>query len=178
MRRRALWLAFAFAVYSASAAAFPVTPVQQAGPVAQRFNVAILGDGYRAADQAKLTNDAKTLVNALFDGIPYQPYRLLFNFKVIQSVSQDQGAKGGSAGGTPNTLFGANYDCQGVSQLICVDDTAVLTAAANDMPEFDLAVVVVNDSKYGGSGGGSPWSRPMPAQPRSCVTSSATTSPT
>ena len=155
---KALLLPITFAVWTATAtaAAFPVTNVQQAGPSTQRFNVAILGDGYRAADQAKLTSDAKALVNALFVDTPYKPYRQLFNFKVIQSVSVDQGAKGGSVGGTPNTLFSAYYNCEGVSQLVCIDSGAVLAAAAADVPEFDLAVVVVNDDLYGGSGGSVP----------------------
>ncbi len=82
--------------------------------------------------------------------------RELFNFKVIQTVSVDQGAKDGSAGGTPNTLFGAYFNCEGVSQLVCMNDADVLAAAATDMPEFDLAVVVVKDSKYGGAGGSVP----------------------
>jgi MYXO-CTERM domain-containing protein len=156
MRLRAAGFALALTVLSAPAFAFPVTVVQQAGPATQRFNVAILGDGYRSSDQAKLTGDAKALVDAVFDAVPYKSYRQLFNFKVIQSVSVDQGATGGSAGGTPNTLFGAYFNCQGVSQLVCLDDAAVLTAAATDVPEFNLAVVVVNDNKYGGAGGGVP----------------------
>jgi len=153
---RALALASALSAVSGTAAAFPVTELQQAGPVAQRFNVAILGDGYRAEDQTKLTSDARTLVNALFDSEPYKPYRQLFNFKVIQTVSVDRGAKGGAAGGTPDTIFGAYYNCEDVPQLVCMNDSAVLAAAAADMPEFNLAVVIVNDSKYGGAGGSVP----------------------
>ena len=156
MKWRALPLAGALSLLPALAAAFPVTEIQQAGPLTQRFNVAILGDGYRASEQDKLTSDATTLVSELFNGAPYQSYRQLFNFKVIQSVSQASGAADGPDGGTPNTLFGAYYDCEGVSQLICVDDAAVLSAAATDVPEFDLALVVVNDSQYGGSGGDVP----------------------
>jgi MYXO-CTERM domain-containing protein len=156
MKRRAAGFALALGVLSARALAFPVTVVQEAGATTQRFNVAILGDGYRASDQAKLTSDAKALVDALFDALPYEPYRQLFNFKVIQAVSVDQGAKGGSADGTPNTLFGAYFNCQGVAQLVCLDNAAVLSAAAADVPEFNLAVVVVNDDKYGGAGGDVP----------------------
>lgn len=156
MRLFAAGIAAALACSAASATAFPVTQVQNAGPVTQRFNVAILGDGYRASDQAKLTSDAKQLIEDVFSIAPYKSYRQLFNFKVIQSVSVDQGAKGGDAGGTPNTLFKAYYNCSNVPQLVCFNDTAVLAAAAEDVPEFDLALLIVNDPKYGGSGGGVP----------------------
>jgi len=92
MKRRALPLAAALTLLPALASAFPVTEIQQAGPSTQRFNVVILGDGYRASEQGKLTSDAKTLVSELFNDVPYQSYRQLFNFKVIQSISQDSGA--------------------------------------------------------------------------------------
>jgi hypothetical protein len=137
--------------------AFPVTVLQQTGPVNKRYNIAVLGDGYRADDQAKLTSDATTLVADIFDQPPYASYRGLFNIKVVQAVSVDRGAKGGAAGGDPNTVFSASFSCEsGVSRLLCVDDKAVLAAAARDVPEFNLAVVISNDTKYGGSGGDVP----------------------
>ena len=156
MRLRAAGLGLALLCASGSAAAFPVNVLQNAGPSERRFNVAILGDGYRASDQAKLTSDAKQLIEDVFAVAPYKSYRQLFNFKVVQSVSVDQGAKGGQAGGTPNTLFKAYYNCSNVPQLVCFDDGAVLSAAAADVPEFDLALLLVNDAKYGGSGGDVP----------------------
>lgn len=156
MSWRSAALSLALLCASGSAAAFPVNVLQNAGPSERRYNVAILGDGYRASDQAKLTSDAKQLIEDVFAVAPYKSYRQLFNFKVVQSVSVDQGAKGGQAGGTPNTLFSAYYNCSSVPQLVCFDEGAVLSAAAADVPEFDLALLIVNDGKYGGSGGGVP----------------------
>jgi hypothetical protein len=146
----ALWLA------PGAAFAFPVTVLQQTGPVNKRYNIAVLGDGYRSDDQTKLTSDATTLIDDIFDEEPYVAYRGLFNIKIVQAVSTDRGAKGGTAGGAPNTVFGASFSCDGVSRLLCVNDKSVLAAAARDVPEFNLALVIVNDTKYGGSGGDVP----------------------
>jgi len=155
---KALPTALALALYllPTVALAFPVTVLQETGPITRRYNIAVLGDGYRADDQAKLTIDARTLIRDIFEQSPYASYRGLFNIKVVQAVSVDQGAKNGTAGGSPNTIFDANFACEGVSRLLCVDERAVLAAAARDVPEFNLAIVIVNDTKYGGSGGDVP----------------------
>ena len=149
--------ALALALPATAAHAFPVTALQQTGPVTRRFNIAVLGDGYRTDEQAKLTSDAKMLIDDVFEQAPYANYRALFNVKVVQSVSVDSGAKRGTVGGNPNTLFGAGYLCAGLQRLICGDNRAVLLAAAKDVPEFNLALVVVNDAMYGGSGGDVPY---------------------
>jgi hypothetical protein len=151
-------IALALLLVPGAARAFPVTVVQQTGPVTRRFNIAVLGDGYRPEDQAKLTSDAKTLVDDLFAAEPYSSYRGLFNVKVVQAVSQDRGAAGGRGGNSPNTAFSATFLCEGSepTRLLCADDEAVLAAAARDVPEFNLAVVLSNDTTYGGSGGDVP----------------------
>jgi IgA Peptidase M64 len=157
MRKLALALTLGLSVAPAAAHAFPVTVLQQTGPIDKRYNIAVLGDGYRSDDQAKLTSDATTLVDDIFDQPPYASYRGLFNIKIVQAVSVDRGARGGAAGGDPNTVFSASFSCEGgVSRLLCVDEKAVLAAAARDVPEFNLAVVISNDTKYGGSGGDVP----------------------
>src|SRR5690606_26711954 len=48
---------------------------------------------------------------------------------------------------------GATYFCGGIERLLCVDTFAVLSAVAEHAPEFDYVLVLVNDPKYGGSGG-------------------------
>jgi hypothetical protein len=156
MKPPAHGLALALWLVPSAAGAFPVTVLQETGPITKRYNIAVLGDGYRADDQAKLTSDATTLIDDIFDQPPYAIYRGLFNIKVVQAVSTDRGARGGTAGGNPSTAFGASFSCDGVSRLLCVNERAVLTAAARDVPEYNLAVVIVNDTKYGGSGGDVP----------------------
>ena len=154
--KRAHSLALALWLAPGAAAAFPVTVLQETGPVTKRYNIAVLGDGYRSDDQAKLTTDATNLIDDIFEQAPYASYRGLFNIKIVQAVSIDRGARGGTAGGTPNTAFSANFSCDGVSRLLCVNERAVIAAAARDVPEYNLAVVIVNDTKYGGSGGDVP----------------------
>ncbi len=146
-----------FAVALAAVPAPPSYPVEvlwQSGPPANRIDVVVLGDGYRAQDQAQLTQDAKQLLDVLFGYTPFQQYRGLFSAKLIHVESVDRGADNGTY--TPtlrNTALGTYYKCFNIDRLLCVDTSAVLTIAAQHVPEYDLAIVIVNDPKFGGSGG-------------------------
>ncbi len=151
MRR---WLLVAgVLLVAADVGAFPVDSLVQNGPSANRIDLVILGDGYRDVDQAQMTTDATALVTALFGGTPYREYAGLFNVKLVHVVSVETGADLGTYGSSRETALGANYWCQGTERLLCVDTAAAQAAALQDVPEYDTAVVLVNDPKYGGSGG-------------------------
>ena len=149
MRR---WASLA-ALLSAAALAYPVEVIQSSGPPEKRIDIAVLGDGYRDADQAKLSDDARTAIEGLFSITPYREYRGLFNVKLVHVVSRENGADDGSYGAARDTALDASYGCQNTDRLLCVDPAKAVQAAMNDVPEYDFIVVVVNDPKYGGSGG-------------------------
>jgi hypothetical protein len=136
-----------------TARAFPVETLVTTGPSSARIDIAVLGEGYTASEQAKLTTDAQTLRAALFGVTPYQEYAGLFNVKLVHVTSNQSGADNGSAGGTRDTALNANYGCFSNQYLICIDNATALSIASSDVPEFDIAIALVNDSKYGGSGG-------------------------
>jgi IgA peptidase M64 len=134
-----------------------VVPLVSGGPIANRLNVAILGDGYTSsvADQAKLDSDARGVLAGLLSFGPYQAYKGLFNVKLIHTISPTSNIpKNGRPG---NTAVGCYYGCGGIDRLVCCDSGSegfVVEATAANVPEATLSIVVVNDSTYGGSGGG------------------------
>jgi hypothetical protein len=133
--------------------AFPVEVLRTSGPSRNRIDLVILGDGYRAQDQAQLTTDATTLINTLFANSWYRDFAPMFNVKLIHSESNETGGDRGTYGAMRDTRYGANYFCQNIERLICVNSGTVLADAMMHVPEYDYAVVLVNDPKYGGSGG-------------------------
>jgi hypothetical protein len=135
------------------APAAQVETLRQAGPPADRFNIAVLGDGYRAEDQAKLKTDAQGIIDYLFGVTPLQQYAAFFNVKLVHVVSNENGADNGSYGATRDTALGAYFNCDNIDRLLCIDDGKAAVAAAQDVPEYNFAIVIVNDPKYGGSGG-------------------------
>ncbi|HEY3470676.1 MAG TPA: M64 family metallopeptidase, partial [Amycolatopsis sp.] len=55
-----------------------ITEVQVTGPVAQRFNLVVLGDGYTAAEQPKFLDDVRRHVDTLWSLEPFKSYRSYF----------------------------------------------------------------------------------------------------
>jgi len=154
VRGRLVASALLAALLGASGArAAEVETLRQAGPVDKRFNIAVLGDGYRTSDQTQLTADAKAIIAYLFSVTPLQQYAQFFNVKLVHVVSNDNGADNGTYGATRDTALGAYFNCDGIDRLLCVDDGKAAMAAAADVPEYNFAIVLVNDPKYGGSGG-------------------------
>jgi hypothetical protein len=146
-------LALVLMAASRSAYAFEVETLRESGPVDKRFNIAVLGDGYRTEDQAKLTTDAQEIIGYLFGVTPIKQYEKFFNVKLVHVVSNQNGADDGTAGGDRDTALDAYFGCGGIDRLLCVNDGKVATIAATDVPEHNFAIVIVNDEKYGGSGG-------------------------
>jgi len=135
------------------ALAAEVETLRQVGPAAERFNIAVLGDGYRTEDQAKLKTDAQGIIDYVFGVTPLKQYAAFFNVKLVHVVSNENGADNGSYGVTRDTALGAHFNCDNIDRLLCIDDGKAAVAAAQDVPEYNFAIVIVNDPKYGGSGG-------------------------
>ena len=55
-----------------------------------------------------------------------------------------------------DTYFNSTYDTQGIARLLTIDSTGrsrVNALLSTFMPLYDIAVLIVNDTQYGGSGG-------------------------
>lgn len=130
-----------------------VEVLRDGGSPSNRIDVVILGDGYRAQDQAQLTSDATNVVNQLFAATPWKEYESLFNVSLVHVVSNENGADNGTYGATRDTALGAYYNCSGIDRALCINYGLVYSAANAAVPTYDFIVVVVNDPKYGGTGG-------------------------
>lgn len=134
----------------------PVTVLRSNGAAARRVDIAILGDGYTAAQAAELRDDAAAAVEAWFAKPPFDAYRRYFNVRLVEVASAESGADHPSRGEYRDTALGAAYDCAGIERLICVDTGAVydtLAASGVTAAQSDVIWVLVNDPAYGGSGG-------------------------
>jgi MYXO-CTERM domain-containing protein len=148
-----LALTLALLVCGRPAQAFEVETLRQSGPPDTRFNIAVMGDGYRLEDQTKLKTDAQDITDYLFEVSPLRQYAKFFNVRLIHVISVQDGADDGSAGGLRETALNSYFNCGGIERLLCVDTGVAQSIAADDMPEFNFILVIVNDTKYGGSGG-------------------------
>ena len=170
LRFPARWLAFGWAglcavisVRSASAQG-TFSTILTNGPTAKRLNLVLLAEGYTAAQQATFRTDATNVVNNLLNVPPYRSYRRYFNAFAIFVPSNQTGSDHPSQSYYRDTYFNSTYESYGVSDLVTIPPNdrdsdyshgqgrvdALLQA---QMPQYDLAILVVNDLSYGGSGG-------------------------
>ena len=96
---------------------------------------------------------------------PFDAYSNYFNAFTIFVASTEAGSDHPSRGVPKNTHFNSSYDSYGTARLITIPPNDRDNACANGrgkvdalleslMPEYDLSVLVVNDTEYGGSASG------------------------
>ena len=143
---------------AASARAEPVSAVRLNGTSGNRVDIAVLGDGYTAAEIAsgKYANDVETFVQRVFAQEPYLEYRSYFNVRRVDVTSAESGSDHPELGSFRDTALDGTFNCSNIERLVCVNQTKVndvLSRSALLASERDIILVIVNDTTYGGSGG-------------------------
>lgn len=137
-----------------------VFTVEENGARSKHINLVFLSEGYTLADMPAFANHVNTAVNFLFSKEPWKQYRSYCNVYRIEIASAQSGCDNGAAsgaGGTRSTYFNSGFNTPSVTQLLTLDNTGNSRGYAllnKHVPEYDVPVVLVNDTKYGGAGGG------------------------
>ncbi len=133
----------------------PFETIRNNGNPQNRVDIAILGDGYTAAELPKYKTDVQTFLDGIFAQEPFKEYQSYFNVYRIDVTSNQSGADHPEKGVFVDTALDATYNCNGIQRLICVDVTKVNTIVTNTLgaSQHDVTLVIVNDPEYGGSGG-------------------------
>jgi IgA peptidase M64 len=133
------------------------TQIVDHGSAALRWNIAIMGDGYRQAELGKYAADVTALVGIFLAAPPFDTLQQGINVFRIDVASKESGAGDptacGGTGAAPRTFFNATFCNNGIRRLLVVNDKTALATAAAQVPAFHLAIVLVNSTIYGGSGG-------------------------
>ncbi|GAB5524514.1 MAG: hypothetical protein Roseis2KO_23860 [Roseivirga sp.] len=148
-------LSFILILLSASVMAqeFEVETIARTGDDDKRINLVFLSDGYQEHELNKFKTDVRLILLELFLTTPFKEYKNYFNVHIIKVPSNVSGASR-----DPNNLidnyFGSTYFFAGIERLLVPTlDNKVASVLADNFPEYDQAFVLVNDDKYGGSGG-------------------------
>jgi hypothetical protein len=132
------------------------TKILDNGPAAVRWNLVLLGDGYRQQELGQFTGDAQTFLDTLLATEPFDVLTTSVNAFRVDVASTDSGADDpvdcGGTGTTADTFFDASFCTNGIRRLLVVDTTTVMQVASDQVPEWHVAMVLVNSPVYGGSG--------------------------
>ncbi|MEM7704752.1 MAG: M64 family metallopeptidase [Pseudomonadota bacterium] len=137
-----------------------------------RVNLLMLSEGYQASEEAKFEADVARALEGFLSIEPYRSYRSFLTIESYFVASAESGADHPGCFDTDplaplavDTAFDATFCTAGFDRLLTVNDAAVAQAAAGAPFFWDRAVVVVNDSRYGGSGGFFPVISTHPLSP-------------
>ncbi len=141
---------------------FETVPILQNGTNDKRINIAVMGDGFTAAEQTNFVNSALSTVNYLFTKSPYKEYKNYFNAYAIKVISPESGVKHpGTATdvtepvfpvSNPNNYFSSSFD-NGVHRCYYGNTTKVTQVLQANLPDYDATYILGNSAEYGGCGG-------------------------
>ncbi|MGW0434095.1 M64 family metallopeptidase [Micromonospora sp. NPDC003197] len=129
-----------------------VTALQQTGSTADRFDLVFVGDGYTSSQLALYHQHVAEKWATLTTIAPYSTYKNYFNVWMVDVVSAQSGVDNDPTQGiSKNTALGMYFWCSGTERLLCLNESAAQSYAAN-APAVDMIVAIGNSTKYGGAG--------------------------
>ena len=133
---------------------FEVEKIIDNGPDANKIVLTILGDGFTAAEQDAFVASAAEVSNYLLNKHPYSAFRDVFNVYAVKVVSNESGAAE-TQGASVDNYFGSKFYYDGETErlLYAGYNTKVYDVLNRCTPNYDIPVVLVNSTKYGGGGG-------------------------
>jgi hypothetical protein len=142
---------------------FPINDLLITGSTDRRINIVFLSEGYRDVEMGQFELDVQQVLDGLFSESPYSEYQNFFNVYAVEVPSQQSGTDHpGTADDCPidmptfhnNTYFNSTFDYSGIHRaLVAKNSQAIYETLQDNMPEWDVAFIVVNTEYYGGTGG-------------------------
>lgn len=133
------------------------TKIVDHGSDADRWNLVLVSEGYRSTQMGQFQTDAQNFVNTLFATAPFDTLQSAINVHRVDVTSTDSGANDptacGGTGANPTTYFDGSFCNSNIRRLLLVNNTTVFTVVNAQVPAWDLILVMVNSTVYGGAGG-------------------------
>lgn len=149
------------------------TKVVDHGPDAQRFNLVLLAEGYRQAELPQFRQHVEDFIDEFFNTSPFRENCSVFNIWRVEVTSTDSGIDdpappadnpmtpedeslrcAGGTGATVATYFDATLCADGViRRLTGANGGTAMNVLNAQVPQWDNALIIVNSSIRGGSGG-------------------------
>jgi len=120
------------------------------GPVENRIDLTMVGDGYTASEKERFFEDAARMTKDMFEGQTFASYLPLFNVHAVFVPSKDSGLRDGDR---KDTALGLYRSPAGSKRAIQVGNSSAAEKAIQLAPDTDYPILIANDDFYGGLGG-------------------------
>ena len=128
-----------------------VFEVLKSGEPSRKVDVAIVAEGYTAAEEAKLKADLDRFAAVFFKLEPYKSHRDKFNLYGVFKPSPESGCDEPSHGSFKATAVSTTFDSLGSERYLLTEDNKSLRDIAAHVP-YDALYIMVNHTRYGGGG--------------------------
>ncbi len=125
--------------------------LHESGDPHGRVDVAIVAEGYTAADRARLVADLERFNAILFTQEPFKSAKAKFNVRGVWQPSQESGCDEPGRGVWKATSVGASFDALGSERYLLTEDNRALRDVAAHVP-YDVLYIMINHPRYGGGG--------------------------
>ena len=134
------------------AAQYKLDTLVYAGDSKNMTDIVFLGDGFTQSELSKFEKKTKEYTDYFFKKEPWKRYKNMFNVFYVQTPSKVSGA-----GMTPDApidnFYGTTFGCAGVDRMPWPTNMSKVNEVLNfTKPDYDLVVILVNSTKYGGAG--------------------------
>ena len=126
-----------------------IWPADSTPDLTSAIDLAIVAEGYTAAEREKFYADCQRAVDALFAHEPFTTLKNRFNVVAVAAASQDCGPSIPRNGHWSRTPLGVHYDTFYSDRYLMTQDIHRLYDALSGVP-FEHIIVLVNSAVYGG----------------------------
>ncbi|MCE7872519.1 hypothetical protein DYH09_19360 [bacterium CPR1] len=120
------------------------------GPLNNRINLTIVGDGYTVEEKERFFEDARRMTDDMFQGQTFASYLPLFNVHAVFVPSNESGLSDAEEKDTALKLYRSP---EGSKRAIMPGDRRACEKAIALAPATDYPILIANDNYYGGLGG-------------------------
>ena len=128
-----------------------VLDLHRSGDPHAKVDVAIVAEGYTAAERVKLEADLARYAKVLLSAEPFASLKDRFNVRGVWKPSQQSGCDEPSRGVWKATAVGVGFDALGSERYLLTEDNRALRDIAAHVP-YDALYIMVNTPRYGGGG--------------------------
>jgi hypothetical protein len=125
--------------------------LQKAGDPAGKVDFLILGDGYTAAERGKFEQQARKVMELLFQQTPFKEHRQDFNVWALCPPATESGISRPSTGVHKRSPLGTTYDAFGSERYVLTFDNRAWRDVAAQAP-YEFVEILTNSETYGGGG--------------------------
>jgi hypothetical protein len=125
--------------------------IAENGPVSQKVDLVILGDGYSQDEMEKFRSDAKRFSGYLMNAEPFSSHIKDFNIRAVETPGESSGVNRPHHGVFKRTALAVHYGIFDSERYALSFDNRTIRDIASEVP-YDLMVILINERTYGGGG--------------------------